>query len=176
MDQNNNSVDQLLRGFDLQYVAIEAEDSQLFGVFAEVAATRMQQDKQWGGPSHDDEHSNDDWFGFIGKQVNDHAKVQMQGITLGQKSLDKSARSRLLDIAALAIAGLESICRKTGCVPASLSEPTPYIGQRVTVIMPPDEKSKAYSNSGTVVEITETEVACSVLVDMPRTMRFSPPS
>jgi hypothetical protein len=73
------------------------ESHQLF-IFTEVAQERERQDRQWGGPEHDDEHSVLDWAQFIAKQF-----------CLVRE--DANARQRFVKIAALAIAAVESIDR-----------------------------------------------------------------
>lgn len=60
---------------------------------------RDNQDKQWGGPEHDDKHNEFDWVFFIDKQlscVDDFDDV----------------RGRFVKIAAIALAAVESIDRK----------------------------------------------------------------
>lgn len=71
-------------------------------VLEQIAAEREKQDRQWGGASHDDEHTRRDWLGFI-KEHRDRA----------QRSIDKDAdyRHRLIVIAALAVAAVESLDR-----------------------------------------------------------------
>lgn len=59
---------------------------------------RDAQDKQWGGPDHDDQHTFRDWLNFIDKQL-----------TL---TSPKNASRRFIKIAALAVAAWESIQRK----------------------------------------------------------------
>lgn len=66
-----------------------------------VNAERLRQDAQWGGPAHDDTHSDEDWLNFITKQA---GKVS--------NSTKSNYRERLVKIASLAIAGLESMDRK----------------------------------------------------------------
>ena len=71
-------------------------------VLDEIAEERARQDEKWGGPAHDDEHVTADWIRFINNQsVRVHSP----------DGVDDS-RSRLLKIAALAVAGIESIDRK----------------------------------------------------------------
>lgn len=71
------------------------------GVLSEVAAERARQDEQWGGPEHDDEHVPFEWNGFIGLQLDaaDRATVKR----------DRAQwRERMIKIAALAVAAIES--------------------------------------------------------------------
>lgn len=67
----------------------------------EIDAERDRQDAQWGGPEHDDEHTVGHWFNFI-----DYQSDRWEEST----SIAES-RERLVKIAALAIAGIESIDR-----------------------------------------------------------------
>jgi hypothetical protein len=68
--------------------------------FRDVSVERNRQDDQWGGPSHDDKHSVWDWARFITKPLN--------RLILSMAC----PRDCLVKIAALAIAGIESIDRK----------------------------------------------------------------
>lgn len=76
-------------------------------VIAEIDAERRQQDVQWGGASHDDKHTPGEFLQYILKQH-----------TLGRLEYTEdfpyegAVRSRLLKIAALAIAAIESIDRR----------------------------------------------------------------
>lgn len=66
-------------------------------VLAEVVAERDRQDAKWGGPEHDDTHHAFEFFGFISERC-------------ALSSLH--VRRRLVEIAALAVAALESHDRK----------------------------------------------------------------
>lgn len=74
-----------------------AQQAVLAEVLAEVVAERGRQNKQWGGAEHDDEHGPDEFLGFIRRQV----------------SKDGDVRERLIKIAALAVAAIESLDRNT---------------------------------------------------------------
>lgn len=67
-------------------------------VFAEVAAERLRQDEQWGGAKHDDGHESADWWEFI---LHQYQNVNAQ-----------THRERLVKVAALAVAGIESFDRQ----------------------------------------------------------------
>lgn len=69
-------------------------------VYQKILAERDRQIVQWGGADHDDSHQYTDWFSYIEHQVD---LVRKQNI---------NSNSRLVKIAALAIAGLESAERK----------------------------------------------------------------
>lgn len=68
-------------------------------IIAEIHAERDRQDLIWGGPEHDDTHVVAEWMDFIDDQVN---WFHSQG----------RGRERLIKIAALALAGIESIDRR----------------------------------------------------------------
>lgn len=79
-------------------------------IYGEIGTERHNQDLQWGGPEHDDEHDPFNWFGFIYHQVDK-----------GERETPETAakiRARLVKIAALAVAGIESIDRQAGERPA----------------------------------------------------------
>ena len=78
------------------------------GIVREIAAERRAQARQWGGPKHDDQHEAGDWFAYIVKQV--RTAVEDREL-FGNSSLFKN-RSRLIKIAALAVAATESYDRK----------------------------------------------------------------
>jgi hypothetical protein len=83
-----------------------AQDSILLAVVME----RRAQDKQWGGPEHDDEHDAHDWENFIIHQLAN----SMTGVTKsnGKKDLSGVYRQRMIKVAALAVAAVESYDRK----------------------------------------------------------------
>lgn len=74
-------------------------------IFTEIAFERSKQDLQWGGPSHDDSHSLLDWPDFIEKQTN-AARESLFDIT--------KFETRMIKIAALAVASIESSRRRRG--------------------------------------------------------------
>lgn len=68
-------------------------------VLGQVETERQLQDIQWGGASHDDTHVQNDWTEQIQRQLN---------FAINEQSDFRKWRSRLIKIAALAIAGCES--------------------------------------------------------------------
>jgi hypothetical protein len=70
-------------------------------IINEIRRERAQQDRQWGGPDHDDEHSPSDWMHFIEAQITKF------------RATDENARERLIKIGALAVAAIESLDRQT---------------------------------------------------------------
>jgi hypothetical protein len=87
---------------DWQYKAIE-----------DVVGERLNQDAQWGGYTHDDTHEPMDWHRYIEYQLNRWRITQQSSeeFALPQQLVDV-ARERLVKIAALALAAIESIDRK----------------------------------------------------------------
>jgi len=74
-------------------------------IIVEVANERARQDEKWGGPNHDDKHSTAEFAQWI----EDYAGWARMMASMN--SPDK-ARRRLVQIAALAVAAVESIDRK----------------------------------------------------------------
>lgn len=72
-------------------------------VINDITLERIKQDEQWGGGNHDDGHGPHDWCRYIHKQ-NQAAYGAFVGI-FGDRM---SWRSRMVKIAALAIAAIES--------------------------------------------------------------------
>lgn len=77
-------------------------DEQFSAVY-DVIEERQRQDKQWGGPEHDDAHDIWNWCVYIEKQVK---RIEEDGY-------NGKERERFVKIAALAIAAIESIDRVT---------------------------------------------------------------
>lgn len=63
---------------------------------SDVLKERHRQDAKWGGPEHDDEHTPDEWERFI-----------MKRIPL-ESANDPTFRQRMVEVAALAVAAIES--------------------------------------------------------------------
>jgi hypothetical protein len=84
----------------------------------DVQDERFRQVRQWGGPDHDDEHEAIDWLHLIFKQLKAGekewaARRQKEGRDNADMRVGVfEVRDRLIKIAALAIAGIESIDRK----------------------------------------------------------------
>lgn len=75
------------------------------GPIGEVAAERARQDEKWGGAEHDDGHET----AVFVQLIEDYAGWAR--VMAGMNSPDK-ARRRLIQVAALAVAAVESIDRK----------------------------------------------------------------
>ncbi len=70
----------------------------------QILDERLMQDTQWGGPEHDDQHTYFDWRTFIYKQL-----------TNGSMTMNEAEQRRcLIKVAALAVAAVESMDRKSG--------------------------------------------------------------
>jgi len=73
-------------------------------VFDDIRIEREAQDIRWGGEAHDDQHAPEEWLDFIWRQV-DRAND-----LIGTRA-DEEYRKRLIKIAALAVAAVESLDR-----------------------------------------------------------------
>lgn len=71
------------------------------GVLSEVAGERGNQDAKWGGAMHDDGHGQSGWRSFIRSHT---TKSERPG----------EFRRRMIEVAALAVAAVESYDRKWG--------------------------------------------------------------
>lgn len=74
-------------------------------IYREVDGERDRQDAQWGGAEHDDEHQGSDFVRF----VREHTDRARTAINTG--ALDEF-RKQLVEVAALAVAAVESLDRK----------------------------------------------------------------
>lgn len=72
-------------------------------VLDEVFAERRWQDEKWGGPEHDDAHSVQEFVAFI----HEHAEK-----AIAPGTSPNITCSRLVEVAALAVAAVEAIRRK----------------------------------------------------------------
>lgn len=79
----------------------------------DVWAERVRQDAQWGGPEHDDQHSDYDWWRFR-RDFEDkivHGPVFFASeATVAERAA--AQRANLVKIAALAVAQIESLDRR----------------------------------------------------------------
>lgn len=80
-------------------------------ILKKVLAERKAQDEQWGGPQHDDLHSAHDWAHFINKQTRGCFRTHISGTSIPE--YPERIYFKLIKIAAVAFAGLESIERMT---------------------------------------------------------------
>ena len=81
--------------------------SSLVYVVAEVMERREKQDARHGGPEHDDTHTPSDWRVFIGLYNRVSAEYESE---------PEIREDKLLDVAALAVAAIQSSRRKRNAV------------------------------------------------------------
>lgn len=79
-------------------------------IAAEVLAKCRAADEQWGGPAHDDKHSPEDWYDYIGHQCERMAIGTITQLSAYPHSGDY--RDRMLKLAGLAIDAVASLDRK----------------------------------------------------------------
>jgi len=88
---------------------------------------RLRQDEQWGGPEHDDKHEFMDWFVFIDKQFT--RGIDAQDICFDSEESKRAyIKDKLVKIAALAVAALESMDRQEVAQEKSLCDECPVGG------------------------------------------------
>ena len=90
--------------------------TQLANVLSEVASERWRQDQRWGGPAHDDAHSYEEWQDFIDHQV---AAANLEILNETDAEAAQMWRRRMVKIAALAIAAVQSSDRRRATVEAA---------------------------------------------------------
>lgn len=73
-------------------------------VFYEVECERQRQDTIWGGPIHDDTHTQSDWVKFI--------ETRLFVLQIDKDITYKYARKMYIEIAALCVAAIESLDRE----------------------------------------------------------------
>lgn len=76
-------------------------------ILTEIQHERIRQDGKWGGAEHDDNHATLDFLGFIVDRVESASVRELTNTH--NLSYD---RKELIEIAALAVAAVESIDRK----------------------------------------------------------------
>lgn len=74
-------------------------------LYNEIKQERIRQDDKWGGPTHDDRHTTMDFIELI----ESYAAGARQMVDINNQS---ATRHKLLEIAALAVASIESVDRK----------------------------------------------------------------
>ena len=83
-------------------------------VLAEIERERAAQDQQWGGTEHDDSHRPELWDGLIWKFLRRAAEADRRGQWFGSPEWHAERRRRLVQVAALAVAAIESMDRQLG--------------------------------------------------------------
>lgn len=76
-------------------------------ILERIVAERAQQDEQWGGPSHDDLHDLGDWTELI-MQFCERADEDITDWN------HPGYRDKMIKIAALAVAAIQSLERRAG--------------------------------------------------------------
>lgn len=71
-------------------------------VYDHILMERNRQDKKWGGPQHDAQHSDNDWVAYIMKHAGKAVKWPFN---------QKNFRRQMIRVAALAVAAIEVIDR-----------------------------------------------------------------
>ncbi len=71
-------------------------------VLETVAQEREWQDKEWGGPTHDDQHNSHDWIAFIVRQAGRAVMWPFDSLNF---------RKQMIRVAALAVAAVEWVDR-----------------------------------------------------------------
>ena len=79
-------------------ITTNGEAGQRAAIVAEIERERAAQDRQWGGPTHDDSHNRLDWCEYIRKQA---------GLAL-RATNGREFEERMIKAAALAVAAIES--------------------------------------------------------------------
>lgn len=74
----------------------------LIEVLTQVANERDRQDERWGGPGHDDTHDGQDWVHL----------VEVRCVKALQAKSGHAYRERMVQVAALAVAAVQSFDRK----------------------------------------------------------------
>lgn len=72
---------------------------------------RERQIQQWGGCEHDDTHKPEEWLSFIAKQVKKAEREAKASDGQIDRATRFEVRDRLVKIAALAVAAIESMDR-----------------------------------------------------------------
>ena len=77
-------------------------------VFAEVSDERDRQDAKWGGPDHDDNHTLGNWTAWL-SFIDEHNRKAFSPDN-SEEAYD-NFRRRMIEVAALAVAAVESLDR-----------------------------------------------------------------
>jgi len=76
-------------------------EQSVIGILQEIKAERKRQDLKWGGPENDDKKSPQDWHRII-------ADYNSWARNMGMMNSPDKRRKRLIQIAALCVAAIES--------------------------------------------------------------------
>ena len=83
-------------------------------VIRDVEAERDLQDRMWGGPHHDDHHSQHDWIAYLAKHL---------GEAVHWPWTPERFRKQMVCVAALAVAAIDWVDRATATVKVESKEP-----------------------------------------------------
>ena len=86
--------------FDEGLISYRVVSAERITVYNYIDAERDRQDARWGGPEHDDRRGPGDWWSLVARQFSDAGT--------------HDHRTRLVKVAALAVAALESYDRLNG--------------------------------------------------------------
>lgn len=89
---------------------IAAETIGLLNVGYQIGLRRNEQDARWGGPEHDDKHNECDWIAFIRQQLDKYEDATF--LNTSPNTNGTVFEDRMIDVAALAIAAIESHRRR----------------------------------------------------------------
>lgn len=67
----------------------------------DIASERVKQDKKWGGPAHDDQHTRNDWLDIIDEHL-----------VRAHDGTDTIWRKQMVRVAAIAIAAIDAEDRR----------------------------------------------------------------
>jgi hypothetical protein len=74
-------------------------------IYDEISAERDYQDRQWGGPAHDDKHGSHDWVAYLNVYLGNAVKADKWAFDA------KLYRKAMIKVAALAVAAVEWVDR-----------------------------------------------------------------
>jgi hypothetical protein len=77
---------------------------ELNDILDQIKKERQQQDDKWGGPLHDDEHTNFDWIAYITKHLGRAVMWPFEADIF---------RNQMIRVAALAVAAIQWVDRRT---------------------------------------------------------------
>lgn len=81
-------------------------------ICAQIIEERRAQDRQWGGKNHDDNHNRSEWCEFVADHLGRAKKAQSRFVSKGDQCDADEYRKQMIEIAALAMAAIESHDRK----------------------------------------------------------------
>lgn len=87
-------------------------------ILVKINAERLKQDAQWGGSIHDDSHGAFEWCEFVRKQIHLAGSCQFGSVEPDAIAFE----GRMVKVAALAVAAIESSRRQRGAAPVYRAE------------------------------------------------------